>query len=69
MLDFFKETELQERIDKNTWRNVGVIDNKVENIGNYVKKLDQGNQLWWYIIIAALALLFTESLLTGIWKM
>jgi hypothetical protein len=69
LLDFFKETELQEMIDKNTWRNVDVIDNKVENIGNYVKKLDQGNQLWWYIIIAVLALLFTESLLTGIWKM
>lgn len=69
LLQFNKETDLRDLISQNAWNNIEVIDTKIENIGNYVKKLDQGNQIWWYLIIAALLLLFTESLLTGIWKM
>jgi hypothetical protein len=48
---------------------IEVVDSSVENIGNYVKKMDEGNEIWWYLIIVALIFLLTESLLTGLWKM
>ncbi len=69
LLQFYKETDLGDLISQNAWNDIEVIDSKIENVGHYVKTLDQGNQIWWYLIIAALLFLFTESLLTGIWKM
>ena len=68
-LQFLNESDLKDWIAENAWNNIEVIDPEVENIGNYVKKLDEGNQLWWYLIVFALICLLTESLLTGLWKM
>jgi hypothetical protein len=68
-LQFMNESDLKNWINENAWTNIEVIDGAVENVGNYVKKLDQGNEWWWYFIILSLCCLLTESLLTGIWKM
>ncbi len=68
-LQFFKDTELTDLISQNTWTGIEVVDSSIENIGNYVKKMDDGNEIWWYLIIVALIFLLTESLLTGLWKM
>jgi hypothetical protein len=68
-LQFFNDAELTDLISQNAWTGIEVINSDVENIGTYVKKLDEGNEIWWYLIIVALIFLFTESLLTGLWKM
>jgi hypothetical protein len=68
-LQFFNDAELTDLTSQNAWTGIEVINSDVENIGTYVKKLDEGNEIWWYLIIVALIFLFTESLLTGLWKM
>lgn len=68
-LQFFNDSELTDLKSQNAWTGIEVVNSDVENIGNYVKKLDEGNEIWWYLIIVALIFLFTESLLTGLWKM
>ena len=48
---------------------IAIIDDGMDNIGNLVTKMDEGQHLWWFLVIFALISLLTESILIGIWKM
>lgn len=69
-LAFFNREEL-ESIQQNFSGDFGlsIIDENTENIGNLVTKMDEGQHLWWYLIVLAIALIISESILIGIWKM
>ena len=69
-LAFFNREEL-ESIQQNFSGDfdLSIIDENTENIGNLVTKMDEGQHLWWYLIVVAIALIISESILIGIWKM